>query len=172
MLNEIVNGKKITQPDKILNTLRDGIIRTLNQSVEEDRVKDGMDMAICRIDMKSGELLFAGANNPLYLVRNKELVHYRGDKMPVSIHYLMQPFALQKIQLEKGDCIYIFSDGYADQFGGSDQKKFMTGRLKQTIAENSHLPMLKQGERLSEIFDEWKGDNSQVDDVVLIGFRY
>ena len=172
MLNEIVNGKKITAPDQILNRLRDGIVRTLNQSVEEDRVKDGMDMAICNINLETGELLFAGANNPLYVVRNKELVHYRGDKMPVAIHYIMNPFTLHQVQLEKGDCVYIFSDGYADQFGGRDQKKFMTGKLKQTLAENSHLPMLRQGEKLSEIFDEWKGDNSQVDDVVLIGFRY
>jgi serine phosphatase RsbU (regulator of sigma subunit) len=172
MLNEIVNGKHITQPDIILGTLRGEIVKALQQSVDEDRVKDGMDMAVCTIDFKGGILWYAGANNPLYLVRDKELFHYRPDKMPASIHYNMVPFTLHKIELKKGDCFYIFSDGFADQFGGSKQKKFMTMQLKEKLVEMSGIPMIEQGVKLSDIFEEWKGDGPQIDDVTLIGIRY
>jgi serine phosphatase RsbU (regulator of sigma subunit) len=84
----------------------------------------------------------------------------------------MVPFTLHTIELKKGDAFYIFSDGYADQFGGPKQKKFMTAQLKETLVSMSEKPMLQQGERLNEIFEEWRGDSSQVDDVILIGVRY
>ena len=172
MLNEIVNGKHITQPDIILGTLRSEIVKALQQSIDEDRVKDGMDIAVCTIDFKEGLLWYAGANNPLYLVRDKELFHYRADKMPASIHYNMQPFTLHRIELKKGDSFYIFSDGYADQFGGPKQKKFMTMQLKEKVVEMSGIPMIEQGVKLSETFEEWKGEGPQIDDVTLIGVRY
>jgi serine phosphatase RsbU (regulator of sigma subunit) len=172
MLNEIVNGKHITQPDIILGTLRSEIVKALQQSVDEDRVKDGMDIAVCTVDFKEGLLWYAGANNPLYLVRDKELFHYRADKMPASIHYNMQPFTLHRIELKKGDSFYIFSDGYADQFGGPKQKKFMTMQLKEKVVELSGVPMIEQGVKLSETFEEWKGEGPQIDDVTLIGVRY
>lgn len=99
-------------------------------------------------------------------------MHYRADKMPVAIHYKMQPFTLHKIELQKKDAFYIFSDGYADQFGGPKEKKFMSNQLKETLVEIAGKPMLQQGERLNEIFEEWRGDNPQVDDVTMIGVRY
>ncbi len=172
MLNEIVNGKHIIMPDQILENLRNGVIKSLKQSVDEDTVKDGMDIAVCVVDFKENILWFAGANNPLYLVRGGELIHYRPDKMPASIHYKMLPFTLHKIELLKGDAFFIFSDGFADQFGGPRQKKFMSMHLKEILVEMSGKPMLQQGERLNEIFEEWRGDNPQVDDVTLIGVRY
>lgn len=172
MLNEIVNGKNITQPDIILSTLRTEIVKALQQSVDEDRVKDGMDMAVCTIDFKEGLLWYAGANNPLYLVRERELFHYRPDKMPASIHYNMVPFTLHKIELKKGDSFYIFSDGYADQFGGAKQKKFMTMQLKGRLVELQGVPMIEQGIKLSQIFEDWRGEGPQIDDVTLIGVRY
>jgi serine phosphatase RsbU (regulator of sigma subunit) len=172
MLNEIVNGKKIIMPDKIIEELRQGVIRSLNQAVDQDTVKDGMDISVCLVDFDENTLWFSGANNPLYLVRGGELLHYRADKMPVAIHYKMQAFTLHKIDLLKGDAFYIFSDGYADQFGGPKQKKFMSNQLKETLVAMAGMPMLKQGERLNEIFEEWRGDSSQVDDVTLIGVRY
>ena len=172
MLNEIVNGKQIFMPDQIVENLRQGVIKSLNQVAEEDSIKDGMDIAVCVVDFDKNILYYSGANNPLYLVRNGELIHYRADKMPVAIHYRMEPFTLHEIQLQKGDAFYIFSDGYADQFGGPNQKKFMSMKLKQTLVELATVPMLKQGERLNEIFEEWRGDSPQVDDVVLIGVRY
>jgi len=172
MLNEIVNGKHILMPDQIIENLREGIIKALKQVAEEDSIKDGMDIAVCVVDFDNNILWYAGANNQLYLVRGRELIHYRADKMPVAIHYKMLPFTLQKIELQKGDAFYIFSDGYSDQFGGPKQKKFMSLQLRETLIAMTGKPMLKQGERLNEIFEEWRGDNPQVDDVTLIGVRY
>ncbi len=172
MLNEIVNGKGITEPDEIINILREEIIDSLKQSIDEDRVKDGMDMTISVIDYKNDKVRFAGANNPLCIVRDGELLAFKVDKMPVAIHYNMRPFKMQEVDLQKGDCLYMFSDGFGDQFGGPKGKKFMVKNLKRKFVELSHLPMLEQGERLNEIFEAWKGDEPQVDDVVLIGIRY
>lgn len=172
LLNEIVNGKHIIMPDQIIENLRQGVIKSLNQAAEEESIKDGMDISVCVVDFDENILYWAGANNPLYLVRGKELTHYRADKMPASIHYRMQPFTLHKIELQKGDAFYIFSDGFADQFGGPNQKKYMSHQMKETLVALAGTPMLKQAEILSNIFDEWKGDSPQVDDVTLIGIRY
>ncbi len=172
MLNEIVNGKGITEPDEIINILRDEIIDSLKQSIDEDRVKDGMDMTISLIDYKNNKVRFAGANNPLCIVRNGEMLAFKVDKMPVAIHYNMRPFKAQEMDLQKGDCLYMFSDGFGDQFGGPRGKKFMVKNLKNKFVELSHLPMLEQGEKLNEIFEDWKADQPQVDDVVIIGIRY
>jgi serine phosphatase RsbU (regulator of sigma subunit) len=172
MLNEIVQGKKIIMPDHIIEHLRQGIIKTLKQVAAEESIKDGMDIEVCLIDFEKNKLWFAGANNPLYLVRNGELMHYRADKMPVAIHYKMVPFTLHEIDLRKGDAFYIFTDGYADQFGGPKEKKFMSNQLKETIVGMNGMPMIRQGEKLDEIFEKWKGENPQVDDVTLIGVRY
>jgi serine phosphatase RsbU (regulator of sigma subunit) len=172
MLNELVNGKNILMPDQILENLRQGVIRSLKQVPEEDSIKDGMDIAVCVVDFEKNILWYAGANCPLYLIRGNELIHYRADKMPASIHYRMDPFKLHKIDIMKGDAFYIFSDGFADQFGGPNQKKFMTNQLRETLVAMAGEPMLKQGEKLTGIFEGWRGDNPQVDDVMLIGVRY
>jgi serine phosphatase RsbU (regulator of sigma subunit) len=172
LLNEIINGKHILMPDQIIEILRQGIIKSLKQVAEEDSIKDGMDIAVCVVDFDKNILWYAGANSPLYLVRGGELTHYRPDKMPVAIHYRMDPFTLHKIDLQKGDAFYIFSDGFADQFGGPKQKKFMSMQLRETLVAMAGVPMLKQGERLNEIFEEWRGDSPQIDDVTLIGVRY
>ncbi len=172
MLNELVNGKQIIMPDQILENLRQGVIRSLKQVPEEDSIKDGMDMAVCVVDFEKDILWYAGANCPLYLIRGNELIHYRADKMPASIHYRMDPFKLHKIDIKKGDAFYIFSDGFADQFGGPNQKKFMTNQLRETLVAIAGEPMLKQGEKLTGIFEGWRGVNPQVDDVMLIGVRY
>ncbi len=159
-------------PDQIIENLRQGVIRSLNQAADEDSIKDGMDISVCVVDFSENVLWWAGANSPLYLVRNRQLIHYRADKMPASIHYKMQPFSLHKADLHKGDAFYIFSDGFADQFGGPKHRKFMSGQLKETLVSLEGVPMLRQAEKLNEIFEEWKGDASQVDDVTLIGIRY
>jgi serine phosphatase RsbU (regulator of sigma subunit) len=172
LLNEIINGKHILIPDQIIENLRQGIIKSLKQVAEEDSIKDGMDIAVCVVDFDKNILWYAGANSPLYHVRGGELTHYRADKMPVAIHYKMEPFTLHKIDLQKGDAFYIFSDGFADQFGGPKQKKFMSMQLRETLVAMADMPMLKQGERLNEIFKEWRGDGPQIDDVTLIGVRY
>jgi serine phosphatase RsbU (regulator of sigma subunit) len=172
MLNEIVNGKHILMPDQIIENLRQGVIKSLKQVVDEDTVKDGMDIAVCLVDFEKNILWYSGANNPLYLVRGRELIHYRADKMPVAIHYRMQPFTLNKIELQKGDAFYIFSDGFSDQFGGPKERKFMSSQLKETLVAMDGIPMLKQGEKLNEIFEKWRGEGPQVDDVTLIGVKF
>jgi serine phosphatase RsbU (regulator of sigma subunit) len=172
LLNEIVNGNHIFSPEMIIENLRQGIIKSLKQVASEDSIKDGMDIAVCVVDFEKNILWYAGANSPLYLVRDGELTHYRADKMPVAIYYKMEPFTLHKIDLRKGDAFYIFSDGYADQFGGPNQKKFMSMQLRETLVAMSGVPMLQQGERLNQIFEEWMGDSPQIDDVTMIGVRY
>ena len=172
MLNEIIIGKHILMPDQIIENLRQGIIKSLKQVAEEDSIKDGMDIAVCVVDFDKNILWYAGANSPLYLVRGRELTHYRADKMPVAIHYRMEPFTLHKIDQKKGDAFYIFSDGYADQFGGPKQRKFMSMQLRETLVAMGGMPMLQQGERLNKIFEEWRGNSPQIDDVTLIGVRY
>jgi serine phosphatase RsbU (regulator of sigma subunit) len=172
LLNEIVNEKHIIMPDLIIENLRRGVIKSLKQVPEEDSIKDGMDIAICIVDFDKNILWYAGANCPLYLVRGTELIFYRADKMPAAIHYRMDPFKMHKIDLQKGDAFYIFSDGFADQFGGPNQKKYMTNQLREALLAMAGEPMLKQGEKLNNIFEEWRGNNPQVDDVILIGVRY
>jgi serine phosphatase RsbU (regulator of sigma subunit) len=172
LLNELVNNKHILIPDQIIENLRQGVIKSLKQVAEEDSIKDGMDIAVCMVDFEQNILWYAGANCPLYLVRGKELTHYRADKMPASIHYRMEPFKLHRIDLQKGDAFYIFSDGYPDQFGGPNQKKYMTNQLREALVGMAGETMLKQGEKLNDIFEGWRGDNPQVDDVTLIGVRY
>lgn len=172
LLNDIVNSRNILMPDQIIENLRQGVVRSLKQAEDEDSVKDGMDISVCVVDLDEGILLWSGANSPLYLARGNELIHYRADKMPASIHYRMQPFTLHRIELKKGDAFYLFSDGFADQFGGPAHKKFLSHKLKETLVSMAGMNMLEQAETLNSIFEEWKGDSPQVDDVTLIGVRY
>jgi len=171
-LNEIVNNKHIHRPDLILNELRDNIINALKQAGSESGVKDGMDISVCAIDFNTGILEWAGANNPLFLIQNGELNHVKADKMPVAIHDRMDPFTLNTFKLNKGDTFYTFSDGYVDQFGGENQKKFLSKNFKDVIMTIQDKTMYEQGVTLDEVFEEWRKDVEQVDDVTVIGLRY
>jgi serine phosphatase RsbU (regulator of sigma subunit) len=178
-LNEIVNKEDELYANEILNKLRDYIIKSLHQSRSmdegEEHTKDGMDIALCIIDYTSMTLQFAGAYNPLILIRNKELTEVKADKMPIaySDDHGEKKFTNNLISLFSGDCIYMFSDGYADQFGGSDEKckKYSGKRLKSTLLEICDLPMKEQEKIMAQTYDEWKGPNEQIDDVLLIGIR-
>jgi len=172
LLNEIIHNKKITQPDMILNTLRDNIVSSLKQLEIKSEVKDGMDMTACVLDYKKHKLEFSGANNPLIMIRKGELSLIKGDKMPVAIHDNMEPFTLHSIDLEKGDAIYTFSDGYPDQFGGPSEKKFLIKNFKEVLLQIHHLSMYDQAVKLDEVFEEWKKEVDQVDDVTVVGIRY
>jgi len=155
-----------------LNALRDDVIHSLKQLEETSDVKDGMDICVCLMDFKSGKLQYAGANNPLYTFINNELTDIRGDKQPVAIHERMVPFTNHEIQLKKGNTFYIFSDGFVDQFGGELQKKFLSKNFKRVLGEIQDLPMIEQGAKLDVIFEEWRKDVEQIDDVVVVGVRY
>jgi len=172
LLNEIILNRRITQPDLVLNILRDYIIQSLKQVVQTSGVKDGMDMCVCLIDFKNNKMQFAGANNPLWMFVDGELKEIKGDKMPVAIHDTMRPFTNNVVDLKKGDTFYIFSDGYADQFGGPQQKKLLNKNFKALLQNLQDLPMLKQGARIDEFFEDWRKELDQIDDVCVIGIRY
>jgi len=171
LLNEIVINRKITQPDEILNNLRDKIIEALKQE-KDSVVKDGMDMTVCVLDPQQEVLLFSGANNPLYHIRNGELNQIKGDKMPVAIHDIMHAFTLHELKLQKGDTFYTFSDGYADQFGGPAEKKFLAKNFRKLLLEIQGKSMIDQGLHLDSSFEAYRSDVEQIDDVVVIGVKY
>ena len=172
LMNEIVHKQPQIDPDDLLNELRRQIIETLRQKGDPGTAKDGMDMVVCKINRKERKLFFAGANNPLYLVRDGELTVFKTDKMPVSIHLVMTPFSGQEIQMKPGDTIYLFSDGYADQFGGPLGKKLKYRSFKKLLIANSKKEMRDQGLLLDKAFEKWKGNIEQIDDVVVIGLKF
>ena len=168
-LNRTVNEFKLREPGKILDKLTELVVETFSKS--ESQIKDGMDIALCNIDYEKNILTFAGANNPLVFIRNGELIEYKADKQPIGEFDGLKPFTTHEIQLKKGDCIYIYSDGYADQFGGPKGKKFKGKALKDLLLNLNHLPMSEQHTKINEIFEDWKGEFEQLDDVCLIGVR-
>lgn len=173
--NEVVNEKNIIEPKEILHEVRNGIITALKQRDEFAEQKDGMDAAFCCYNQKTRILKFAGANNPLWLIRaaNKvEIEVLRATKQPIGIYGLDDsPFIQYETQLETGDTFYVFSDGYADQFGGPDGKKFMSSRFKNLLLSIQHLSMEEQKQKLFDAFHEWKGQAEQLDDILVIGIR-
>jgi serine phosphatase RsbU (regulator of sigma subunit)/ligand-binding sensor domain-containing protein len=168
-LNEIVNKDRITEPDAILNNLRNKIIQALQQQGISGETRDGMDIALVSIDLTDKKLKFAGAYNPLIMIRNGELFETIGDKMPIGIYEKMTPFTPNEIIIEKGDVFYMFSDGYEDQFGGPEGKKFKAKNFKQLLLEIHKHPMKIQKEIIEKSFEEWKGNLNQIDDIVVIG---
>lgn len=171
-LHEIVNEKRITEPGKILDELRKRVIRALSQEGEEGGRRDGMDMALCAIDEDAMTLEFAGANNPVYIAKNGEITEIKGDKQPVGyMPEKMDPFTNHSVKIAKGDAVYIFSDGYADQFGGPKGKKFMYKRFKELILSIQQLPMESQLKSLDNTIIEWMGELEQLDDICVMGIR-
>jgi serine phosphatase RsbU (regulator of sigma subunit)/ligand-binding sensor domain-containing protein len=171
LLNEIVNDKGIAEPAKILDALREGIIKALKQSGKEGENKDGMDISLCCVDLKNKTLEYAGAYNPLFLVRKNELIEIKADKFPIGISDRISQFTNNLMNLEPGDSIYVFSDGYADQFGGSDGKKFMRKRFKELLLSVQSLSMDEQGHDLNKAIVSWQGAADQVDDILVIGVK-
>jgi serine phosphatase RsbU (regulator of sigma subunit) len=170
-LNEIVNQTKELKANFILEQLRKLVKTTLSQSYDAE-TKDGMDIALCILNNKTKQLQYSGAFNPLYLLRNKSLIEIKGDRMPIGIyHYAESDFTNNEIHLQKDDCLYIFSDGYVDQFGGKSGKKLLTKNLKEILVKIHLRPMHTQKEILHETFQQWKGDYKQVDDILIIGMR-
>lgn len=170
-LNEITKEKKEQSASSILEQLRQMITTALSQSGNNSRPYDGMDIALCIYDKKSGEIEFSGAHNPLYHVRNGDLTVYKANRMPIGYYPKEQKFTSQRIKVSEGDIIYLFSDGFPDQFGGDKNKKYTKKRFKKTLVSLSDLPLLQQQSRLEEVFTEWKGENSQIDDVLVMGIR-
>lgn len=170
-LNDAIN-QKITRPDLVLNEVKTGIIRALNPEGSSEESKDGMDAILCKLDVRNMKLQFAAANNSFCIIRNKTIINCKADKMPVGkSHDDSGVFTFNEVSLEKGDMIYTFTDGYGDQFGGPDGKKFMHKQLRKIFVEVSEMQIDKQKEVITNRFEEWKGELEQVDDVLVIGVR-
>jgi serine phosphatase RsbU (regulator of sigma subunit)/ligand-binding sensor domain-containing protein len=195
-LNQIVNVSDICQADLILNELREHIIKAFKQSGQTGETKDGMDLALCVIDWSLMNVQYAGANNSLYyvrplteaekaevhdesnplpdnVIRNEafELIDVKADRMPIGYSLKDQPFALKELGLASGTSLYISSDGYLDQFGGADGKKFMSKKFKQLLLKIQGSTMQEQREILNKTIDDWRGEIHQIDDVLVIGIR-
>ena len=160
----------------VLNELRSEIKYSLRQHGKSDESRDGMDMAMCVLDTKNKMMQFAGAFNPLYLIREingkSELKEIKADRMPVGFHNEKDtPFTNHEIQLEIGDLLYIFSDGFSDQFGGKDNKKFKTENFKNLLLKNHEQSMIEQKEILDKTLNDWMGNHDQLDDILVIGVR-
>lgn len=178
-LNEIVNKMVVNKhisalnADEILNQLRNTVISSLHQTGEMNEPRDGMDIALTIFDLEARKVQFAGAHNPFYLIRNGELIQYKADRMPVSFHRRKDvPFTKHEIVLEPNDCIYLFSDGYIDQFGGPKGMKFLSKRFKALLTDIHDRPMPDQRKILDAQIEEWKGPGHQLDDILVIGIRF
>jgi len=171
-LEEIVNNHRITDSGKILDELRNEVQRALRQKGEREEAKDGMDISLCVIDKTKKTIQYSGAYNSLYLIRNKELVEYRADRMPIGIFDMADKnFTSRTIQYLPGDVIYMFSDGYADQFGGIENKKFKYSTLKALLTEIHKKSPDTQKQILEKRFNDWKGSFPQIDDVLILGMK-
>ena len=172
-LNEITKSKKKTlTASGILNQLRVMITDALSQSGSRNNTDDGMDIAMCIYNRKTGELNYSGANSPLYLVRDEELHIIKPNRMPIGYFPEKKEFTGHTLKIKKGDVIYLLSDGYSDQFGGKHDKKFNTGRLRKMLLKNSDLPMIDQKEILESTFESWMQGTEQIDDVLVMGIRF
>ena len=172
LLNEVVIEKKIHEPGDVLDMLRLKVIKALKQQGKTGEQQDGMDLSFCKIDSTFSKLSYAAANNPIWMVRNGSLIEHPANSQPIGISYFkINQFDQKTIELKKGDIVYTFTDGYADQFGGEKGKKFMTKRLKETLISIHSMPLQKQRDELESRFRNWQGDNEQVDDVLIIGVK-
>jgi serine phosphatase RsbU (regulator of sigma subunit) len=187
LLNEIINKEYITHPGVILRRLRKEVINSLQQKGERGEQKDGMDIALCTLDIENMKLQFAGANNPLYLIRKanlpevgllrcesageERLYEIKGDMMPIGINDRMENFTFHEIDIYKGDTFYLFSDGFPDQFDSQNNKKFGYRKFREQLLKNNSKTMPENKNILEKVLNDWMGDNSQIDDIMVIGFR-
>ena len=164
-LNRAVQQLGLTSPAEILDKTKELIVDEFNKA--EENLKDGMDIALCKLE--GDKLLFAGAHNPLWVIRKNELIEFKGDKQPIGKFEKDFPFTAHETTVQKGDVIYIFTDGFSDQFGGDKGKKLKTANFKNILLKIHHLPLQDQKQELIEIFATWRADLDQLDDVCVTG---
>lgn len=171
-LNEAINSDKKTEPADILNATRRKVISHLANDGSAEGGKDGMDCSLCVFDFKNKILKIAAAHNPVWIIRGKETIEIKADRMPVGKHDKdTLPFTQHEFELQSGDMVYTLTDGFPDQFGGEKGKKFMSKNLREFLAINAHLPMKEQKNLLEKTFADWKAELEQMDDVTVIGIR-
>lgn len=173
LLNKALLEKSLITPSDILDAVNIWLTESLHQTYGESAVRDGMDVALIAIHKHSNEILYAGANNPIYHVSNGELVQIKADKFPVGafVEDKIQKFTTKRFTVQKGDTIYLFSDGFADQFGGDKGKKYKYSPFQEKLKTINSLPLINQQALMKEEFLNWKGTLEQVDDVLLIGIK-
>lgn len=174
LLNDIVGSQGVSEPGKILDLLDEGVTRTLKQSGADSSTRDGMDVAFCKINKKTGIVEYAGAHRPLYYLRNGELEEIKGDKFPIGGGQYKNRvnFTNTSIKYQPGDTMVFFSDGFPDQFGGSENRKFGPKRIREILVENAGESMQSINNIYNQRFEEWKGSEKQTDDVLMIGIRF
>jgi len=175
ILENIIIVQSIEKPSEILNILSMGIENTFHRDEEDSLLKDGMDLAFCAFDRNKKQLEYAGAFNPLYLIRDNKLIETRADRFSVGLRHELNKqnkYTNHSVSIKKGDMIYLFSDGYPDQFGGPNGKKFMYRRFRHMLLTIHKLPLQEQKDFLEKNIETWKGDKyDQVDDILVIGIR-
>lgn len=172
ILKDIISNTNVIKPSEILDKLREGVINTLHVSNSGNQSKDGMDITLCCINFDTLELQYAAAYNPLCIVRDGELIIHDANKFPIGAFIgEKENFDNITIQLQKNDQLYIYSDGYADQFGGPNGKKFMVGNFRKLLVQLANKPITEQMGFLKTTLDNWQGDLEQVDDVLIIGLK-
>jgi len=173
-LNDILNNSEIEKIEAhlILNELREKIKNSLRQRGKENEAQDGMDMALCVIDVEKYTLEYAGAYNPLYLIRNGELIHFKPDRMPIGIYSReKESFTKYEEQLKSGDALYMFSDGYVDQFDETGENKFMSKPFKRLLLMMQEKSFAEQKQVLEKTLKEWQGNSEQIDDILVMGLK-
>jgi len=173
LLNEIVKKTEVVTANVILNELRDYLVTSLRQIGDKEETRDGMEVALCVVDYDSRKIQYSGAFRPMYLIRNKELHVYKGDRMPIGIYNEVEvPFNSKEVQFEENDIIYLFTDGYVDQIGGPGRKTFRSSKFKQLLLDIHQKPMEEQKAMLEKVYEEWKSDMEQIDDIMVMGIRF
>jgi serine phosphatase RsbU (regulator of sigma subunit)/ligand-binding sensor domain-containing protein len=171
-LNEISAHEKDFKANEILNLLRARVKGTLIKEGHENETKDGMDICLCIIDEKNRKAQYAGANNPLYIIRNKEVLEFSADKMPIGAYLAeKESFTNNEIDLQPNDVLFMFSDGYRDQMGGPLQKRLKSPGFRKLLLDINDKPMKTQKDLIEKFFDEWRGNNEQVDDILVFGVK-
>jgi serine phosphatase RsbU (regulator of sigma subunit) len=172
-LNEILQTKINLKANRILNIMREKVMKALHQTGDSSPTKDSIDIGLCVLDSHTRRMQFSGANRPLLRIRNGELTEYRPDMMTIGLAPLKEnAFTNVSIDTLPGDTFYLYSDGFPDQFGELTNKKFKLRNFKKMIESVSSLPMDEQKQRLGEVFFDWKGSEPQVDDVLIFGFKF
>jgi sigma-B regulation protein RsbU (phosphoserine phosphatase) len=171
-LHQSAVEKGVNTPAQALDFLNQKIITTLNHGYGGIEIRDGMDISLIAIDLETKQLAYSGANNPIYIVRNKSLQTLKANKQAIgNMNDVVLPYDNVTTQLQANDCIYLFTDGYADQFGGPKGKKLMRKQFEEMLIAASHKPMAQQQLILETTFNKWKSDLEQVDDVCVVGVR-
>ncbi|MBI9069378.1 MAG: SpoIIE family protein phosphatase [Salinivirgaceae bacterium] len=175
LLNQIIQDRQVYDPHKILNHLDQEIVKFFRKDDHSNVTDDGMDLAICSLDVETKILYYSGANNSAYIIRNGSLIELKCDKHSLgsgtSDFVSEEGFSISQKQLEKGDTVFLFSDGYMDQFGGEKGKKFMKKRFKNLLCEIGHLSSDEQKKVLEDTLEDWIGDLHQIDDIIVMGIK-